>query len=342
MILKAGIIGCGNIARMHAQALKCMDNVKIQAFADCNIEKAVQYKEAYGTSETACWHSLEQMLENEQLDVIHICTPHYLHIPMARTALEHGLHVFMEKPPAVCREDFQMLREVQRKSGKYVGICFQNRYNDSVEEVLRELACGETGKVRGARAFLTWARDSEYYEKSGWRGTLRTEGGGVLINQAIHTIDLLVQFLGAPVQAEASIANHHLKGSIEVEDTMEAYIRFTEASACFYATNAYVTDSPVLVELECENGRIRMEENALRIQYKNGTGKTFSYAKPSGGGKAYWGNSHGKCIADYYRCLSTGEIFRNDLDGVKETFSLVMDLYKSARTGESVLCGKDM
>lgn len=342
MIVRAGIIGCGNIAKMHAEALKCMENTEIRAFADCDMERAVRYKETYGTSETVCWSSLEQMLENEQLDVIHICTPHYFHVPMAVAALEHGVHVFMEKPPAICREDFRRLQEVREKSGKYVGICFQNRYNESVAEVFHELNSGNIGKIIGARAFLTWARNGEYYEKSGWRGALRTEGGGVLINQAIHTVDLLVQFLGAPVQAEASISNHHLKGNIEVEDTVEAYIRFTEASACFYATNAYVTDSPVLIELECENGRIRMEESALWIQYKNGTGKTFSYAKPLGGGKAYWGSSHGKCIADYYECLNTGKIFRNDLDGVKETFSLAMDLYESAGTGKPVLCGKDM
>lgn len=341
-MLKAGIIGCGNIARMHAEALKNMEDAEIQVFADCVPERAARYKEAYGTREAVCCDSLEQMLEERKPDVIHICTPHYLHIPMAVTALEHGVHVFMEKPPAICREDFQRLQEAQKKSGKYVGVCFQNRYNDSVGEILRELDHGDVGKVLGARAFLTWARDAGYYEKSGWWGALKTEGGGVLINQAIHTVDLLVQFLGTPVQAEASMANHHLKGEIEVEDTVEAYIRFKEASACFFASNAYVTDSPVLVELECENGRIRMEENELRIQYKNGTGKTFSYAKPSGGGKAYWGNSHGRCIADYYRCLRTGEVFRNDLDGVKETFSLAMDLYESARTGKPVLCGKDM
>lgn len=338
---KVGIVGCGNIAKMHAEALRRMENVKIRAFADCNMERAVQYRETYGTSETACWSSLEEMLENERLDVIHICTPHYLHIPMALTALGHGVHVFMEKPPAICRSDFQKLQEIQKKSDRYVGICFQNRYNESVEEILRELNYGKTGKILGARAFLTWSRNAGYYETSGWRGALKTEGGGVLINQAIHTVDLLVQFLGKPDWAEASITNHHLKEEIEVEDTIEAYIRFKGASACFYATNAYAADSPVLVELECENGTIRMEENLLRIRYKDGTERQFSYEKPAGAGKAYWGNSHGKCISDYYECLRTGKKFRNDLDGVKETFSLTMDLYESAKTGKPVVCGKE-
>lgn len=341
MMLKAGIVGCGNIAKMHAEALKKMADVKIQAFADCNMERAACYKEKYGAAETNCWQSLEEMLDKEELDVVHICTPHNLHVSMAKAALERGVHVFMEKPPAICRKDFQMLREAEKKSGKKVGICFQNRYNESVEKVREELNSEEFGKIIGARAFLTWSRDVEYYEKSGWRGKKTSEGGGVLINQAIHTLDLLVQFLGTPEEAEASMRNHHLKGKIEVEDTMEAYIRFHESTACMYATNAYAADAPVLIELVCENGRIRMEETFLRIQYKDGTEKTFSYEKPVGTGKAYWGNSHGRCIADYYKCLRTGDKFRNDLDGVKETFSLTMDLYEAAETGKTVICGKE-
>lgn len=340
-MLKVGIVGCGNIAKVHAEALNSMDSIRIQAFADCDIRKADIYKEIYGTAGTNCWGSLEEMLEKEQLDVVHICTPHHLHVPMAEKALDHGTHVFMEKPPAICRKDFQNLQEKANKSGKRVGICFQNRYNESVTEIFQELSRKKIGEIIGARAFLSWSRNFSYYEESGWRGSRKTEGGGVLINQAIHTLDLLVQFLGTPLEAEAAMCNHHLKSRIEVEDTMEAYIRFEKAAACFYATNAYAADAPVFVELECENGRIRMEENQLWIQYRNGAGKSFFYEKPSGTGKSYWGNSHGRCIADYYECLKTGKKFRNDLDGVKETFSLTMDLYESAETGKTVICGKE-
>lgn len=336
-MLRAGIIGCGNIARVHARALKSMENVRIQAFADCKPERAYGYKDDYGTEESNCWFSLEEMLEKDQIDVLHICTPHNLHVPMAEMALAHGIHVFMEKPPAICCEDFFRLQKEVERSGRYVGICFQNRYNESVMEAFKELEQGKIGKVIGARAFLTWHRDEKYYKESGWRGKKETEGGGVLINQAIHTLDLLVQFLGKPLETEGSMHNHHLKGKIEVEDTLEAYIRFEKGNACFYATNAYMADMPVLIELECENGRIRIEENQLRIQYRYDTGRTLCFPEFIGAGKAYWGNSHGKCIGDYYDCLLTGKKFRNDMDGVKETFFLAMDLYESAKEEKCVI-----
>ena len=339
---KVGIVGCGNIAKVHAEALKKMENVSICSFADCKPDRADAYKKIYGTQETNCWSSFEEMLENEELDVVHICTPHYLHVPMALKVLEHGVHVFMEKPPAISRETFRKLQEAEKKSGKSVGICFQNRYNESVAQIFEEFKKEELGKIKGVRAFLTWSRGEKYYKESGWRGIKEKEGGGVLMNQAIHTLDLLVQFLGKPLAAQASMNNHHLVGEIEEEDTMEAYIRFEKASACLYATNAYVTDSPVLIELECENGSIRMEENQLWIRYKNGTGKTFSFAKASGVGKSYWGNSHGRCITDYYESLYTGKEFRNSLENVKDTFSLTMDLYESAETGKPVVCGKEV
>ena len=184
----------------------------------------------------------------------------------------------------------------------------------------------------GARAFVTWHREAPYYTESGWRGSLQTEGGGVLINQSIHTLDLLGQFLGRATQVEASMMNHHLKGVIEVEDMMEAYLTFGEAHAIFYATTAYCADSPVLVELACENATIRMEEQEVSITWADGSKERHSLtSKPVAGGKAYWGNSHGLCIQDFYRCVREGKPFRNDIAGIADTAELMLSMYQSAR-----------
>ena len=195
------------------------------------------------------------------------------------------------------------------------------------------LASGKAGKVMGARAFVTWHREAPYYTESGWRGSLKTEGGGALINQSVHTLDLLGQFLGRADRVEAVMANHHLKGVIEVEDMMEAYIQFGDASALFYATTAHCADSPVLVELVCENVTIRMEEQEVTLTWADGTKEHHSLAAPTtaAGGKAYWGASHGLCIEDFYRCVREGKPFRNDIPGIKDTAELMLSVYQSAR-----------
>src|SRR5699024_8126204 len=119
---------------------------------------------------------------------------------------------------------------------------------------------------------------------------------GVLINQSIHTLDLLVQFLGKPIWTEASMHNHHLKGVIEVEDTLEAYIEFEQCPVCFYATNAYSCNAPVLIELACEHATIRMEETNLTIIDKDGCRNEVDFYRDNGG-KSYWGSGHNTCIA---------------------------------------------
>lgn len=327
---RVGLVGCGGIAQVHGAALQELPGVELIACADIRPERARDFAEKYGGRAYA---SLEEMLEGEQLDSLHICTPHSLHTPMAKLAAGRGIHVFTEKPPVIRWDQWREFQELE-KAPVRVGVCFQNRYNQSVHLLKEVLASGEAGKVLGARAFVTWHREAPYYTESGWRGSLKTEGGGVLINQSIHTLDLLVQFLGKPTHAEATMSNHHLGGVIEVEDTMEAYLRFGEATALFYATTAHCADSPVLVELVCENATLRMEEQEVSLSWKDGTKEHFSLAQPKAPatGKAYWGASHSLCIGDFYDCLREGRPFPNDIPGVRDTVELMLTLYDSARS----------
>lgn len=327
--MKCGIVGCGGIARLHTQAIQEMDDCQLVAVADCKIENAKSLISEYGLNSCYTYQSLEDMIQNSEIEVLHICTPHYLHVPMAIYAMQHGIHVFMEKPPAISREQFRLLEAAQNDTK--LGICFQNRYNMSVKAVKEMLKDPSTGDLRGARAFVTWNRTEEYYTESGWRGTWIEEGGGALINQSIHTLDLLVQLIGKPIWTEASMHNHHLKNIIEVEDTLEAYIQFEKGPVCFYATTANSCNSPVIIELDCENVTIRIEDLEVTCIYRDGHKKSTNFYKEDTIGKDYWGNGHKACIEDYYDCLKTGKSFLNRLDNVKDTFLLTMDVYQSAK-----------
>ena len=325
--MKAAIVGCGNIAAVHAKSISLLDGVTLTAVSDIKMDRAERYEREYGCR--AC-DSLEKMLEEERPDVLHICTPHYLHVPMAQYALKKGIHVFSEKPPVISEEQLTCLEKAVAEGPGRAGFCFQNRYNPSVLFVKKLLASGEAGKVKGARGIVTWHRDAAYYTESGWRGKLETEGGGALINQSIHTMDLLGVFLGKPVSVEAQTANHHLPGIIEVEDMIEAYIRYENAAACFYATTAYTEDAPPLIEISCENVVIRIEELDVTLLWRDGRREKPEIDRKKALGKSYWGTGHLDCISDFYRCLRTGERFAQDLDGVRDTVRLMLGAYESA------------
>ncbi len=330
--MKAGIVGCGSIAKVHAECVHSFKNHNLTAFADTKADRADSFARKYGGN---AYTSLEEMLEKEELDVLHICTPHYLHVPMAVYALERGFHVFMEKPPVISKEQLKELQET--KSNKRLGICFQNRYNPSIIQVKKLLASGDAGSLMGARGIVTWSRSGEYYTESGWRGSLAMEGGGALINQSIHTLDLMAYLLGTPLSVEATMANHHLKGIIEVEDMMEAYLQFEGGrTACFYATTAYCADMPPLIELSCENMTIRIEDLEVNCYYKDGKIIKLPLEHKDTLGKSYWGSGHRDCIADFYDSLEKERPFALELTGVLETVLLMLGTYESARTGKAV------
>lgn len=334
--MRTAVVGCGTIAHVHAQSLAKIKECEIVGFADIAAERARDFAARFGGRAYDC---LEEMLNRENPDALHICTPHYLHAPMAVHALERGIHVFMEKPPVISWAQYRQLKQAVEASEKKLGVCFQNRYNGSVRAVKSILESGACGAVRGARGLVTWSRNEAYYTQSGWRGRLATEGGGALINQAVHTLDLLCCFLGRPVWTDAGMANHHLKGIVEVEDTMEAYIRFENAAASFYATTAYCDDAPPLIEIACERATIRIEEPQVTIFYRDGRIERPETAAAAGDapmGKRYWGNGHAGCIADFYDCLGTGRTFGAELAGVEDSLRLLLAVYQSAREGRAV------
>ena len=349
---KTAIVGCGSIAHTHAQVLRQMESVSLTAFCDIIPARAREFSDRYTSGRSQdfsdgitsgrarIYTDLEQMLANEDIDVVHICTPHYLHVPMILSAVSHGVSAFCEKPPAISMEQFEELETVvgtksasAEASAKpcRIGFCFQNRYNQTVRKAEELLRQGTFGRLTGARGFVTWRRDENYYETD-WKGLLATEGGGALINQSIHTLDLLLHFLGRPVRVGASISNHHLQGKIEVEDTVEAWLEFAGGErACFYASTAYACDAPVLIELQCESGSISLLNGALLLQRNGQVPEVLPVDEESGFGKSYWGNGHTACIRDFYASLHSGTSFENDLGSVRTTMEVMMKIYGQAR-----------
>lgn len=329
--MRAAIVGCGGIAAVHAEALSKMNGITLAACADILPERAQKLATQYAA---APYPSLDAMLQKEPVDVLHICTPHALHTPMVQMAAEKGISVFCEKPPVISVEQWNELERAAKRIP--VAVCFQNRYNPETKEVAHLLALPETGPIRGARAFVTWIRDAAYYTESGWRGKIATEGGGVLINQSIHTLDLLLQFLGKPDAVSAGMSNHHLADVIEVEDTFEARLDYPGYSALFYASTGYCTDAPVLVEVVCENMTVRMEGHEITCRWEDGRVERRQYDASAVSGKSYWGSGHEACIRDFYESLEQKRESAVALSTAAVTVQTFLALYDAARRHKSI------
>lgn len=332
--MKVAVIGCGNVSVMHFNALKENPDTEITAVADIKPERADKKAAEFGAE---AYYDFDELLANEELDCVHICTPHYLHTPMAVKALNKGINVILEKPCSVSMKETEELRNAEKASGKQLGICFQNRYNACVREAKKIIESGEMGCVKSVRAFVTWHRDEKYYSDD-WHGTLDKECGGVLINQSIHTMDL-VQYLGGKCKkVTAHVSTDRLKGIIEVEDTASALLELENGvTAVFYATLAYAENSDVFVEITLENGKLRLEGEKLYSIGKDGK-LTEVTEKPDTvyHGQRYWGSGHSVLIDDFYYCLKSGDKFEIDAVEGGRAAMIVAACYESSKSGKTI------
>ena len=191
----------------------------------------------------------------------------------------------------------------------------------------KELESGKYGRILGVRGIVTWHRDQDYYYSSNWRGKLATEGGGALMNQAIHTLDLIQYFIKEkPLSVKAVKDKLHLPEDIEVEDLVAAHITYPRARASFYVTTGYVKDVPPLIELECEKGRLRIEEDLVTI-FADGEAKLHSFTDQKRLGKSHWGMGHLTTIKEFYACLKENRKFAIEMEDVADTIWLLLRIY---------------
>jgi len=304
---RTAIIGCGGIHKVHAAALERMDNVTYAIACDNKEARAKASAETYGAVPET---DFEKVLADPTIDVVHLTLPHYLHGPFAAKALKAGKHVLVEKPMAVTCEQARELIALSEETGKTLGVIFQNRYNPSSLKMKEILESGELGKVTCIRGRVSWYRGENYYSDD-WHGRWDTECGGVMINQAIHILDLANWFIdNDPVDVQASIHNR-LHPNIVVEDTAEGLVQYANgARLLFYATNNYYCDEDVEIRLYCENGTAVLSYDELTIKYNDGTIESvsnnnmrFAYS----GGKACWGQQHAAQIRQFYNAVAGNE-----------------------------------
>jgi len=334
---KVGIIGCGNIYRMHAQSLKLLDNAEIIAVCDIKEDRA---KKAAQTYSCAYYTDYKKMIG--EAGVVHICVPHYLHAEMAIYAMNAGKHVLTEKPMAIEYHDAADMVEATKKDNVALGVIFQNHDNAGSTLIKENLVSGATGKPQCARAIVTWDRSDAYYKNSDWKGTWDQEGGGVIIDQAIHTLDLLRWFLDSDIDYVDAHISNRAHDIIEVEDSAEGVIKFKNGVAAgFYCINYYAYDAPVEIEIKCEDGIARMRDDGAVIEFNDGRilrreRDPGDYMDYGDGAKGYWGTSHIKQITNYYAALASGAKPEIDGEYALQTQRMIAAIYNSGKLSKRI------
>ena len=166
---RVGVIGCGRISPFHGMPAKSQENAKLVACCDVKPERAKMRAKMFGCK---AYTDFEEMIVKEKLDVVHICLPHYLHAPVAIRAMELGCHVLTEKPMAISFKQAQDMVKASKKTGKTLGVIFQNRYNAGSVLAKQAISSGSLGKILSARCIVNWMRTPEYYSSSDWKGWL--------------------------------------------------------------------------------------------------------------------------------------------------------------------------
>ena len=326
--MRAGIIGLGAISPLHLRAILGCGH-KITAICDVDREKCKKVNADFdlGAEEYVDYNEL---ISSGKVDVVHVCTPHYLHAEIICKALAAGIHVLSEKPLAVDFGQLGAIEKAVRNSAATLGVCFQNRYHASVR-YLKEFF--KDKEIVAATADLVWKRDAAYYASATWRGKKQYEGGGVMINQAIHTLDLLQWFCGMPESVIAHCSNNSLKNVIDVEDTAYGCFKLKNGgNFIINATNSAASCFPIVLMFQSKTDMAELSGENLII---NGKFITKSDGAPLFG-KEEWGVGHGKLIEEFYDCLLSGRKFPIDFNEASRTVKLILKMYESGGKETSI------
>ncbi len=327
--LKVGIIGCGRISVMHLVSIQVLNCAELVCVCDNKKARADETAEKYGVK---AYYHYEEMLDKEKLDAVHICLPHYLHSQVAIAAFEKGVNVLTEKPMDIDYTSAEKAVQKAKEKGVLFGVISQCRYNNSAQLVKKAVQSGKLGKILSARSVLTWTRPDSYYAESDWKGTWDKEGGGVVIDQAIHSIDLVNWIVDSEAESvSCSMANrgHNI---VKVEDSAEGLITYKNGVRYgFYCMNNYGCDEPIEIKLYCEKGKVTFGYDDAYIEYSDGSKEeahqdenTVEYE----GGKDYWGFQHGRQIEQFYKaCLGKESLEISGAEALK-THKLIMEIYK--------------
>ncbi len=345
-----GIIGCGMISEFHAAAIAELENAKLVAVSSRHEENARKLTDKYGVP----WHKdYKELVARDDVDIVCVCTPSGVHLEPAVAAAEAKKHVVVEKPIEVTLDRGDQI--IQTCDENKVRLCaiFPYRFQECTQIIKQAVDEGRFGVLTVADCYNKWWRTQEYYDNGGWRGTWKLDGGGALMNQGIHAVDLLQWFMG-PVKSLYALTDTRCHDRIEVEDTAVAVLRFANgAMGVIEATTSIHPGFARRMEVHGSGGSAvldgediltwdfaeeRPEDAEVRERFAQKTSVGASAPKAAGASdpRAISHELHRCQFEDFLRALETGAEPMVDGREGRKALEIILAIYESAKRREAV------
>ncbi len=347
--LRFGIVGCGVIGPTHAEAIAHLPEATLVSMADAKLEQAQSLAQKYQASAYA---SLQEMLASEQLDVVNICTPSGMHGEHACQAMQAGCHVIVEKPMEITRQRLDEMLRVQQETGRKLAVISQHRFDEATMKIHALVEEKAFGRLVLGNAIVPWWRSQQYYDSGAWRGTWELDGGGILMNQSIHSIDVL-QWLMGPVKSIYAYTDT-LAHRMETEDVAVAVLRFANgALGTISATTGAYPGVTTQIQICGDQGSAVIENDKLAFLSlardaqeevgpygsKSTTLTATSTTQQSGTASnpaALAATTHMLQIADMIRAIRENGQPLVDGNAARHPVDIILGVYESARTRKEV------
>lgn len=341
--LRFALVGAGFIGGVHARELAGLDEAELVAVIDTDPAKAEALATRCGAPVTAT--DLDAVLRRDDVDAVSICTPTGLHADGAVAALDAGKHVVVEKPLDVTLAAADRIIDAEKRSGKTVAVISQHRFDRSSEKVLQAVRDGHLGTITSAIASHAWWRGQSYYDSGDWRGTWALDGGGAIMNQTVHTIDLMTTVVGTPVEVfayTACLAHER----IEVEDTATAVVKFASgALGIIHGTTAAYPGLDASLRVFGSKGSAVISDDELVFLHENAReAPEIAMSEMTGANQVTdefrlkpedleLGRAHRRQLADFVEAVTTGRPPRVGTAEARTALSVILAMYESAASG---------
>lgn len=355
--LRFAVVGAGVIGTHHGKVIsELAERIELVAVADHHVERAERLTADRGGK---AFVSVTDALAAVEVDVVVVCTPTGAHGQVAIEALRAGKHVILEKPAEISVARTDEIIAAQREADRLVAVISQHRFDRSTEIAVAAIGRGELGRLTTGIASIDWWRGQSYYDSGDWRGTWELDGGGALMNQGVHTVDLLVATMGRPVEvfAYAGTLAHE---RIEVEDAAVAVVKFASgALGVLHATTAAYPGLSARLQVHGDQGSIVIDDDVLTFVHltpqgadraerlmgsaSSSTNQVADYLAPVAGGPTAGSDpgglpteAHRRQYENFLAALAGREPLRVDLQTNRQAIAVITGAYESARTGRPV------